>query len=131
MSSSAGLAHFPIVAFINIRDPERAKPFYRDVLGLPLMGEELPYSLIFNANGTMLRLAIDPKSEPIRGTILGWRVTKIEDTVQQLMQAGVVFERWDFIPQDEMGIWTTPTGAKVAWFKDPDGNLLSVSQMPE
>jgi len=131
MSSAAGLAHFPIVAFINIRDPERAKPFYRDVLGLPLMGEELPYSLIFNANGTMLRLAIDPEAKPIRGTILCWRVTRIEDTMQQLMHAGVIFERWDFIPQDEMGIWTTPTGAKVAWFKDPDGNLLSVSQMPE
>ena len=131
MNSAAGLAHFPIVAFVTIHDPERAKPFYRDVLGLKLTGEELPYALVFDCNGTMLRLAIDPESKPIRGTVLCWRVTDIEETVKELLHAGVVFERWDFMPQDELGIWTTPTGAKVAWFKDSEGNLLSVSQMPE
>jgi predicted enzyme related to lactoylglutathione lyase len=130
MSNGAGLSQFPIVAFVNIRDPERAKPFYRDVLGLPLTGEELPYALVFDCCGTMLRLAIDPESQPIRGTVLCWRVDSINDTVRNLSKAGVIFERWDFIPQDEMGIWTTPTGARVAWFKDPEGNLLSVSQMP-
>jgi catechol 2,3-dioxygenase-like lactoylglutathione lyase family enzyme len=130
MTSTTALANFPIVAFVNIRDPERAKPFYRDVLGLSLVEEELPFALVFDAHGTMLRLAIDPQCTPIRGTVLGWNVTNIEDTVRQLLQAGVVFERWEFIPQDELGIWTTPTGARVAWFKDPDGNLLSVSQMP-
>jgi len=130
MSTAAGLAHFPIVAFVNIRDPERAKPFYRDVLGLRLMGEELPYALVFDANGTMLRLAINADARPIPGTVLGWRVPAIEDTVQQFSQAGVVFERWQFLQQDELGIWSTPTGAKVAWFKDPDGNLLSLTQFP-
>ena len=131
MTSTAGLAQFPIVAFVTIRDPERAKPFYRDVLGLKLIGEELPYALVFDCIGTMLRLAIDPESQPIRGTVLCWRVTNIEDTVRQLMHAGVVFERWEFMPQDKLGIWATPTGAKVAWFKDTEGNLLSVSQMPD
>lgn len=126
-----GLAHFPIVAFVTIRDPERAKPFYRDILGLTLIGEELPYALVFDCNGIMLRLAIDPESTPIRGTVLSWRVTAIEQTVQALMQAGVVFERWSFIPQNELGIWSTPTGARVAWFKDTEGNLLGVSQMTE
>ncbi len=130
MTSTTALANFPIVAFVNIRDAERAKPFYRDVLGLSLVDEELPFALVFDANGTMLRLAVDPQCQPIRGTVLGWSVTNIEDTVRQLLQAGVVFERWEFIPQDDLGIWTTPTGARVAWFKDPDGNLLSVSQMP-
>jgi len=131
MISTAGLAQFPIVAFVTIHDPERAKPFYRDVLGLKLIGEELPYALVFDCNGTMLRLAIDPESPPIRGTVLCWRVTNIEQTVRQLNQAGVLFERWGFMVQDELGIWTTPTGAKVAWFKDSEGNLLSVSQMPQ
>ena len=131
MTGVATLANFPIVAFVTIHDPERAKSFYRDVLGLTLTGEELPYALVFECNGTMLRLAIDPESPPIRGTVLCWRVEAIEQTVQALMQAGVVFERWSFMPQDELGIWATPTGAKVAWFKDTEGNLLSVSQMPE
>jgi predicted enzyme related to lactoylglutathione lyase len=131
MTNPSGLGQFPIVAFVTIRDPERAKPFYRDVLGLPLTGEELPYALVFDCNGTMLRLAIDPESPPIRGTVLCWRVTHIEDKVRQLMEAGVVFERWPFLVQDDLAIWCTPTGAKVAWFKDSEGNLLSVSQMPE
>ena len=130
MSSAAGLANFPIVAFVTIRDPERAKPFYRDVLGLTFKGEELPYALVFDCNGTMLRLAIDPESPPIRGTVLCWRVDPIEETVRALIQVGVVFERWDFLAQDELGIWSTPSGAKVAWFKDSEGNLLSVAQMP-
>jgi predicted enzyme related to lactoylglutathione lyase len=131
MTNAAALANFPIVAFVTIHDPVRAKPFYRDVLGLPLIHEELPYALVFDCNGTMLRLAIDPESPPIRGTVLGWRVKDIVQSVQALMKAGVVFERWSFIPQDELGIWATPTGARVAWFKDTEGNLLSVSQMPE
>ena len=130
MSNPAGLAHFPVVAFVTIRDPELAKPFYRDVLGLRLVDEELPYALVFDANGTMLRLAISRDAQPAPGTVLGWRVPAIEDTVRRFLQAGVVFERWQFMPQDELGIWTTPTGAKVAWFKDPDGNLLSLSQFP-
>ena len=131
MTNAAGLSNFPIVAFVTIHDPERAKRFYRDVLGLTFMADELPYALVFECHGTILRLAIDPESKPIRGTVLCWRVENIEDTVSQLMHAGVVFERWDFMPQDKLGIWATPTGAKVAWFKDTEGNLLSVSQMPD
>ena len=121
----------PIVAFVNIRDAERAKAFYRDTLGLPLMEEELPFALVFDANGTMLRLAINPQAEPIGGTVLGWRVPRLEESVRSLAGAGVAFERWGFMQQDELGIWTTPTGAKVAWFKDPDGNLLSLTQFPD
>ena len=131
MTNPAGLAHFPIVAFVNIRDPGQAKLFYRDVLGLRLMGEELPYALVFDACGTMLRLAINPQAQPIPGTVLGWRVARIEDSVRRLAQAGVEFQRWEFMQQDALGIWTTPTGAMVAWFKDPDGNLLSLSQFPD
>ena len=130
MSTIGRLAQFPIVAFVNIRDAERAKAFYRDTLGLTLIAEELPFALVFDANGTMLRLAINPQAQPIAGTVLGWRVPNIQESVQQLASAAVIFERWEFMQQDELGIWTTPIGAKVAWFKDPDGNLLSLSQFP-
>jgi catechol 2,3-dioxygenase-like lactoylglutathione lyase family enzyme len=131
MTNPAGLAHFPIVAFVNIRDPVQAKLFYRDVLGLRLTGEELPYAIVFDAHGTMLRLAINPQAQPVPGTVLGWRVERIEDSVRRLAQAGVEFQRWEFMQQDALGIWTAPMGAKVAWFKDPDGNLLSLSQIPD
>ncbi len=130
MSTIGRLAQFPIVAFVNIRDAERAKAFYRDTLGLTLIAEELPFALVFDADGTMLRLAINPQAQPIAGTVLGWRVPNIQESVQQLASAAVTFERWEFMQQDELGIWTTPIGAKVAWFKDPDGNLLSLSQFP-
>ena len=61
-------------------------------------------------------------------TLLGWEVTGIEKEVAALAEAGVVFERYGFFEQDALGIWTAPNGDKVAWFKDPDGNTLSVSQ---
>jgi catechol 2,3-dioxygenase-like lactoylglutathione lyase family enzyme len=130
MNTSAGLAQMPIVAFVNIRDPERARAFYSESLGLTFISDELPFALVFDANGTMLRLAVNPQAQPVAGTVLGWSVAKIEDSVRQLASAGVIFERWDFMQQDELGIWTSPSGARVAWFKDPDSNLLSVSQFP-
>jgi catechol 2,3-dioxygenase-like lactoylglutathione lyase family enzyme len=130
MSHPAGLAQFPIVAFVTVRDAERAKEFYRDTLGLRMVGEELPYALVFDVNGTMLRVAISAQHVALPGTVMGWRVDEIEGKVRELGAAGVVFERFAGMPQDELGIWTTPTGAKVAWFKDQDGNLLSLSQLP-
>jgi catechol 2,3-dioxygenase-like lactoylglutathione lyase family enzyme len=130
MPHPASLSDHPIVAFVTVRDPERSKAFYRDALGLRMVGEELPYALVFDANGTMLRLAIDPQCTPSRSTVLGWRVERMEEEVSHLAAAGVTFERFPGMAQDSLGIWTTPTGAKVAWFKDPDGNLLSLSQLP-
>ena len=115
-----------IVAFVGTRNPQRAKDFYRDALGLNLVSEDL-FALVFDVNGTMLRVTPVPQLTPAKFTVLGWAVGDIEATVKQLQEAGVVFERYDF-PQDELGIWTAPGGAKIAWFKDPDGNVLSVSQ---
>jgi catechol 2,3-dioxygenase-like lactoylglutathione lyase family enzyme len=115
-----------IVAFVGTRNPQRAKDFYRDALGLNLVSED-PFALVFDVNGTMLRVTPVPQLTPAKFTVLGWAVGDIEATVKQLQEAGVVFERYDF-PQDELGIWTAPGGAKIAWFKDPDGNVLSVSQ---
>ncbi len=124
------LSKCKILAFVNIVNVDRAKAFYQDTLGLRLLGEELPYALVFDANGIMLRLAIVKDRPQFPGTVLGWQVPDASAAVQALREAGVDFERYEFLKQDEQGIWTTPTGAKVAWFKDPDGNLLSVSQHP-
>lgn len=120
-----------VVCFIPIVDVERAKAFYRDTLGLRLVSEELPFALVFDVNRIMLRLAVVKEHPAFPGTILGWEVPDVSAAVQVLMKAGVQFERYDFVKQDELGIWTTPTGARVAWFKDPDGNVLSVSEHPE
>jgi catechol 2,3-dioxygenase-like lactoylglutathione lyase family enzyme len=131
MTTSAGLDHFPIMAFVSIRDAERAKAFYRDTLGLRLIGEELPFALVFDAHGVVLRLSLDPQAAPIRGTVLGWRVPDIDSAVARLVGAGVVLERYSFLEQDGTGVWNSPNGARVAWFKDPDGNVLSLSQHPD
>jgi catechol 2,3-dioxygenase-like lactoylglutathione lyase family enzyme len=125
------LAKSDIVGFIPISNVSAAKDFYGGTLGLTLLSEELPFALVFDANGILLRLAITPEHAPVRGTVLGWRVSDIAAAVEGLAQAGIRFERYDFLTQDEAGIWTTPTNARVAWFRDPDGNLLSISEHPE
>ncbi len=131
MTTNAGLAHFKPIAFIPIREPQHAKHFYRDVLGLELISEESPFALVFNVGGIMLRLAIVADAKPSPGTVFGWQAPDIEAAVQGLMRAGVAFERYEFMQQNELGIWDSPSGARVAWFKDPDGNVLSISHHPE
>jgi catechol 2,3-dioxygenase-like lactoylglutathione lyase family enzyme len=128
-----------IVAFAAVRDRDAARKFYRDTLGLRLVGED-QFALVFDANGTTLRISPVPDWTPPRFTVLGWEVKDIVAVVKDLRSAGIEFERYAWMKdQDEMGIWTSPSdpgvaavhaGARVAWFKDPDGNVLSVSQMP-
>jgi catechol 2,3-dioxygenase-like lactoylglutathione lyase family enzyme len=125
------LSHYNIIGFLTIVDVARAKEFYRDTLGLRLVSEEPPFALVFDANGIMLRLGMGKELPKASGTVLGWQVPDADAAVRSLQEAGVRFERYDFLKQDELGIWTAPTGAKVAWFKDPDGNILSVSEHPE
>jgi catechol 2,3-dioxygenase-like lactoylglutathione lyase family enzyme len=125
------LAKSDIVGFVAISNVSAAKGFYGETLGLKLLSEELPFALVFDANGILLRLAITPEHAPSQGTVLGWRVSEIAAAVEGLARAGIRFELYDFLTQDEAGIWTTPTNARVAWFRDPDGNLLSISQHPE
>jgi len=87
------------------------------------------FALVFDANGIMVRVAkVPPQFTPAQFTILGWQVTGIEKFVAGLEAKGVQFERYGFFEQDKLGIWSAPSGDKVAWFKDPDGNVLSVSQ---
>jgi len=131
MSQHSGLGKYNIIGFATIVDVARAKQFYRDTLGLRLVGEEPPFALVFDANGIMLRLGMGKELPPAHGTVLGWQVPDVAAAIRDLAQAGVRFERYDFLQQDELGIWTTPTGAKVAWFKDPDGNILSLSSHPD
>jgi len=97
------------------------------VLGLRFVKDD-GFALVFDANGIMVRVAKVPHFTPAQFTILGWQVTEIEKVVAELQGKGVAFERFGFFKQDDLGIWTAPTGDKVAWFKDPDGNILSISQ---
>jgi catechol 2,3-dioxygenase-like lactoylglutathione lyase family enzyme len=116
-----------IVAFIPTRDAKKARQFYEQVLGLYFISED-QFAVVFDANGIMLRVTPAPEFKPHPFTVLGWQVSDIEEVVSGLQEKGVVFERYGFMKQDDLGIWSAPGGAKVAWFKDPDGNLLSVSQ---
>ena len=128
MAEPFSLSGQDIIRFIPTVDAERAKKFYRDTLGLPLVSDELPFALVFEANGTMLRVTVVQQLTPAAYTILGWKVPDIAVAAMALTQAGVHFERYPWMEQDELGIWTSPGDAKVAWFKDPDGNTLSISQ---
>jgi catechol 2,3-dioxygenase-like lactoylglutathione lyase family enzyme len=129
MPVSSVLGSSKIMAFVATRDPERAKTFYRDALGLHLVQEELPFALVFDAHGTMLRVTIVPEHHVAPYTVLGWEVADIVATAKKLVEAGVKLARYPGMPQDELGIWTAPGGARVAWFQDPDGNVLSVTQL--
>jgi catechol 2,3-dioxygenase-like lactoylglutathione lyase family enzyme len=116
-----------IVAFVPIKDAEKARAFYEGVLGLRFVKDD-GFASAYDANGTMVRMAKVPQFTPAQFTILGWQVKEIEKVAAELQGKGVTFERYGFFKQDDLGIWTAPTGDKVAWFKDPDGNILSISQ---
>ena len=116
-----------LMAFVATRDAARAKEFYGSTLGLEFVTDD-GFALVFDANGTTLRIVTVRDLNPVPYTILGWQVGDIDSTVKALTSAGVVFERYGMFPQDELGIWLAPGGVRVAWFKDPDGNTLSVSQ---
>jgi catechol 2,3-dioxygenase-like lactoylglutathione lyase family enzyme len=122
------LAKSDLVAFVATTDFARARPFYAEVLGLPLVHED-DFALVFDANGTSLRVSRVEELHPPGFTVLGWDVADIAQMIRDLSANGVTFERYGFLPQDELGIWTTPDGSQVAWFKDPDGNTLSLSQL--
>lgn len=124
------LGSMDIVAFIPTHNPGEARPFYEKTLGLKFVADD-KFALVFDANGTMLRVVNVSgvkgyKAPPF--TILGWNVRDISKTVKGLQTKGVVFERYPGLEQDALCVWNAPGGAKVAWFKDPDGNLLSVSE---
>jgi catechol 2,3-dioxygenase-like lactoylglutathione lyase family enzyme len=118
-----------LVGFVATSQPEKSKHFYGELLGLQLI-EERPYAIVFEANSTVIRIQKVQQVCAPPYTAMGWEVQRIEQTVKTLSDNGVLFERFDGLQQDELAIWHVPGGASVAWFKDPDGNLLSVTQLP-
>lgn len=116
------------VTFIVTRDREAAKRFYGETLGFPLRSEDA-FAVVFDLNGTALRISTLKDHVAQRHTVLGWHVEDIVATVEALTAKGVKFNIYDGMGQDALGIWTPPgSTGKVAWFYDPDGNNLSLSQ---
>jgi predicted enzyme related to lactoylglutathione lyase len=116
-----------LVGFIPTTDLVRARSFYADTLGLRVV-DESEFACAFDANGTMLRVTPVRKVARARYTVLGWAVDDIDTTVRELNDAGVALVRYRGMDVDHLGIWTAPGGSRVAWFQDPDGNLLSLTQ---
>lgn len=118
-----------LVGFVPTTDPEKARTFYQTILGLRLVSDEPPFALVFDANGTMLRVTTVPEHHPQPFTVLGWQVASIEDAVNRLVAAGVEFTRYPGVnDRGPLPIWTSPSGARIAWFHDLDGNVLSLTQ---
>lgn len=115
------------MAFGATTDAARAARFYHATLGLPIRSED-EFALVFDANGVELRLQKVPSLTPPGFTTLGWQVRDLAAVVAALTAGGVSLERYPWLTQDAAGVWQAPSGARVAWFKDPDGNLLSVAQ---
>ena len=122
------LGNAPVVAFVATTDGDRARRFYGEVLGLPILSDD-PYALVCEVKGATLRIQKVDLLRPQGFTVLGWEVSNIEATVDRLAKQGVKLERYAGMDQDERGIWKAPSGARVAWFKDPDGNTLSLTEM--
>ena len=122
------LGSYDLLAFVLTSDAARAKTFYGETLGLKFVSQD-DYAVVFDANGIMLRVTIMPGHTPTEHTVLGWNVPDITAAAADLVKAGVKLEKYSFLEQDELGIWSSPDGtSKVAWFKDPDGNVLGISQ---
>ena len=116
-----------MVGFVPTTDYDKARAFYEGKLGFKFVSLD-QYALVMSVGGHMERIAKVPNFKPLQGPILGWQVKDITKTVEWLNGRGVTPEKYPFVQDRNLGIWTTPNGDKVAWFKDPDGNILSVSQ---
>jgi len=121
------LSKSSLMGFVGVSDLDRAQRFYGDTLGLELR-DESPYALVAEVGGTMLRITAVGEPDPRPYTVLGWAVSDIAAVVDDLAGRGVVFTRYEGMGQDDRGIWTSPSGAKIAWFLDPDGNNLSLTE---
>ena len=119
-----------ITAFLATADAKLSKAFYEQVVGLHLVAED-EFAMEFDSNGIALRIQKVEAVQPHPYTSLGWRVGDLRDAVATLVERGVRFERYPFLEQDGAGIWLAPSGTQVAWFKDPDGSLLSLSEGPK
>ena len=116
-----------LIAFLATLDSARARTFYESVLGLEFILED-DFAIVFNAGGVELRIQKVSALTPQPHTQLGWSVASLDEVVTALRERGASFEIYSFLDQDQNGIWISPSGAKIAWLKDPDGNLLSVTE---
>ncbi len=117
-----------LVAFIPTRDAARARIFYEDTLQLHFLHDD-GFALAMESNGTSVRIVRAPDFKPHPFTLLGWDVPDIDAAVAELSAKGVQFARYSFLQQSPNGVWTAPGGAaRVAWFNDPDDNILSLSE---
>ncbi len=123
------LGNQKLVAFVPVSNADEARAFYRDRLGLRMLSED-NFALVFEVEGVHLRVTLVGKFTPQPFTVLGWSVSDAADLAGKLAASGIHGERFPGLEQDYLGIWTAPSGAKILWIKDPDGNLLSLSQMP-
>ncbi|HZQ92190.1 MAG TPA: VOC family protein [Terriglobales bacterium] len=121
------LANAKLMGFLFTTDYDRARAFFEGQLGFEFISLD-PFALVMRAGSTCIRIVKMPKFTPAQGTVLGWQVTDIEAVAGWLASRGVATEKYPFVQDQKTGIWTTPNGDKVAWFKDPDGNVLSISQ---
>jgi catechol 2,3-dioxygenase-like lactoylglutathione lyase family enzyme len=116
-----------MIGFVLTKDYAKARAFFEGKLGFQFVSQD-QFALVMKAGGNMIRIPKVPDFTPLQSTVLGWEVQDIEAVVKSLAGQGVTFEKYPFVQDRELGIWTTPNGDKVAWFKDPDGNVLSVSE---
>ena len=116
-----------LVAFVPATDLARARAFYGEMLGLERL-DDTPIACVFDAHGTTLRVTLVDQLSAAPYTVLGWTVAGLEEMVRTMRDRGVAFELFPGMVQDDLGIWTSPGGDRVVWFKDPDGNVLSLTE---
>jgi catechol 2,3-dioxygenase-like lactoylglutathione lyase family enzyme len=121
------LASAELVAFVPVADLGRARSFYENILGLPCVDADR-YACVFDCAGTTLRATLVEGFTPAGHTVVGWAVADLPAVVQYLTDRAVKMERYDGVEQDDRGIWTTPAGDQVVWFKDFEGNTVSLTQ---
>jgi catechol 2,3-dioxygenase-like lactoylglutathione lyase family enzyme len=121
------LATNKMIGFVITKDSKQARKFYEETLGFKYVSQD-KFALVMKTDENMIRISEVKDAVPAQHTILGWEVTQIERLAVYLKERGVSFEKYPWMEHNELGIWTAPSGDKVAWFKDPDGNVLSISQ---
>ena len=121
------LGKYDLMAFIPTAEPGKARAFYEGTLGLAVLGSD-DYGVTYDVNGRRLRLSFVKELQPAPYSVLCWVVPEIRGVIAALTVKEVVFERYEWMKQDVHGVWAAPDGTQVAWFKDPDGNVLSLAQ---
>ncbi len=116
------------ISFIATAKAVESRHFYEAVLNLKCISEDA-FALVFDLGHTTLRIQKVETVAEVNYTVLGWEVSDIRKSIESLSDNGVRFEKFSQLQQDDLGVWHSPSGALVAWFKDPDGNSLSLTEL--